>query len=141
MESLNKYKELYDNIDFKDREVVKTLLYYKPYFDKSDFISSGSSYNRIEPNQNMYLDLIDVYTDLDELVTSCDLSEKNKRLLRLVNSGYTISYIYTNFENYSKEATVKMFNRIAEKINEKQKEKEGRENDYSTSERRRKEVR
>ena len=127
MECLNKYKELYNNIDFKDKETIKKLIYFRPYFEKSDFISNGSSYNRIEPNQNMYLDLMDIYSDLDSIIEECNFSAKNKRLLRLLYSGYTVSYIYTNFENYNESATKMMFNRMLEKINEKQKEKEERE--------------
>lgn len=135
---MNKNKELYNKIDLSDRETVKNLLNYRAYFKNSQYSSNGSNFNRIETYQSVYSDLIDIYTDLDILIDECCFTNKSKRLLRMVVSGYDIHYIYTNFENYNQEATIKMFNRIAEKITEKQIEKEGKEDDYKTPERRRK---
>lgn len=130
---MGKNKELYRKIDLKDRESVKQLLYYRAEFQQSNFTSSGSSYNRIEPNYSLYTDLIEIYTDLDNLIEESNLTDKNMRLLRLVMSGYTISYIYKNFENYSKRATISMFDRTLEKINETQRKKEAKEDDDKTS--------
>jgi hypothetical protein len=48
-------------------------------------------------------------------------------------SGYTISYIYNNFENYRKRATISMFDRTLEKINETQRSKEAKEDDNKTT--------
>lgn len=121
---LNKYRRYYHSIDFEDREVIKNLLYYRPYFEKSGFISDGTAFNKVSVTQEAYVDLIGIYADLDNIIKECNFSAKNERLLNLVNSGYTINYIYTNFENYNKEATKKMFNRIAERINERQRERE-----------------
>lgn len=133
MEFLGKNNELYRKIDLKDRETVKQLLYHKAEFQKSNFTSSGSSYNRIQPNHSLYTNLIEVYTDLDILIEESDLTDKSMRLLRLVMSGYTISYIYNNFENYRKRATISMFDRTLEKINETQRSKEAKEDDDKTT--------
>ena len=130
---MGKNKELYKKIDLKDRESVKQLLYHKAEFQQSNFTSSGSSYNRIEPKYSLYTDLIEIYTDLDNLIEESNLTDKSMRLLRLVMSGYTISYIYENFENYSKRATISMFDRTLEKINETQRKKEAKEDDDKTS--------
>ena len=133
MEFLGKNNELYKKIDLKDRETVKQLLYHKAEFQKSNFTSSGSSYDRIQPNHSLYTSLIEVYIDLENLILESDLTDKNMRLIRMVMSGYTINYIYTNFENYEKEATIKMFNRTLEKINETQRSKEAKEDDDKTT--------
>ena len=74
-----------------------------------------------------------MYVDLENLILESDLTDKNMRLIRMVMSGYTINYIYTNFENYDKEATTKMFNRTLEKINETQRSKEAKEDDNKTT--------
>ena len=130
---MGKNKELYKKIDLKDRESVKQLLYHKAEFQQSNFTSSGSSYNRIEPKYSLYTDLIEIYADLDNLIEESNLTDKSMRILRLVMSGYTISYIYKNFENYSKRATISMFDRTLEKINETQRKKEAKEDDDKTS--------
>lgn len=117
---MGKYKRLYERIDFKDKNTIKQLLYHKAQFEATGYESNGSNFNRIEPAQSSYLDMLDIYRDLDELIDRCDFTVRNKTLLRLVMSGYSISYIYNNFENYNKEATVKMFNRIIERINQEQ---------------------
>ena len=135
---MSKYKELYNKIDLTDRETVKNLLLYRAYFEQTGFTSDGSAFNKISINQNSYTELLNIYIDLDVVIEECNLSVKNTTLLRLVVSGYTINYIYTNFENYNKEATKKMFNRIAEKIVERQLErnKEAEDNDDIAPERR-----
>ena len=130
---MGKNNELYKKIDLKDRETVKHLLYHKAEFQKSNFTSSGSSYDRVQPNHSLYTSLIEVYIDLENLILESDLTDKNMRLIRMVMSGYTINYIYTNFENYEKEATTKMFNRTLEKINETQRSKEAKEDDNKTT--------
>ena len=130
---MEKNKELYKKIDLKDRESVKQLLYHKAEFQQSNFTSSGSSYDRIQPNHSLYTSLIEVYIDLENLILESNLTDKNMRLIKMVMSGYTINYIYTNFENYDKEATIKMFNRTLEKINETQRKKEAKEDDDKTS--------
>lgn len=141
MEFLGKNNELYKKIDLKDRETVKQLLYHKAEFQKSNFTSSGSSYDRIQPNHSLYTNLIEIYIDLENLILESDLTDKNMRLIRMVMSGYTINYIYTNFENYEKEATTKMFNRTLEKINETQRSKEAKkEDDNKTTQWRRKRI-
>lgn len=122
-------RELYIKIDLKDRWTLKQLLLHRAEFQKSHFTSNGSSYNRIEPNYSLYTDLVEVYIDLDNIILESDLTDRNIRLLRLVMSGYTISYIYNNFENYDREATIKMFNRTLEKMIETQRNKEAREDD------------
>ena len=126
---MGKNNELYKKIDLKDRETVKQLLYHKAEFQRSNFTSGGSSYDRIQPNHSLYTSLIDVYIDLENLILESNLTDKNMRLIRIVMSGYTINDIYTNFENYDKEATIKMFNRTLEKINETQRSKEAKEED------------
>lgn len=123
---MERYKDLYYKIDFNDRETVKALLLHRAEIIGSKFTSDGTMYNKISPTHSIYSDLIDIYIDLDNLISETDLTNKNKRLLNLVMSGYSINYIYRNFENYSQEPTIKMFNRTVEKINEAQKEKEGR---------------
>lgn len=133
MEFLGKNNELYRRIDLKDRETVKQLLYHKAEFQQSNFTSSGSSYNRIETNYSLYTSLIEIYTDLDNLIEQSNLTDKNMRLLRIVMSGYEISDIYNKFENYEKESAIKMFNRTLEKINETQRSKEAKEDDYKTT--------
>lgn len=130
-----KNKILYRSIDLKDREVVKQLLYYRAEFQDSNFTSGGSQYNRVEPNHSLYTDLIDIYIDLDSLIEESGLTDKSMELLRLVMSGYTVSYIYNNFENYGKRATISMFDRTLEKINETQRKKEAKEDDYKTTQR------
>lgn len=131
---MGRIKELYRKVDFKDKETVKQLLYHGAVFKDSMYTSSGSSYNRIEPNHSLYTDLIDIYSDLDELIKESNLTDKNVRLLRLVMSGYTLSYIYENFENHGKSGTVNMFNRTIEKINETQRKKEeAKEDDNKTT--------
>lgn len=134
---MNKYKELYDKIDLKDKDTVKKLLYYRAQFETTGYEGSGSNFNRLDTSQSSYFEILDVYRDLDEIIHMCDFTVKNITLLRLVMSGYSISYIYNNFENYNKEATVKMFNRILERINQAQVEKEAKEDDYKTTKRRR----
>lgn len=133
---MNRHRDLYDNIDLSDRETVKNLLNYRASFKKSQYNSNGSNFNRIEPSQSFYSDLIDIYIDLDILIEECSFVGKSERLLRMVMSGYSIHYIYTNFENYNQEATIKMYNRIAERITEKQLEKEAKEDENKTPRRR-----
>ena len=130
---MGKNNELYQKIHLKDRATVKQLLSHKAEFQKSNFPSSGSSYDRVQPNHSLYTSLIEVYIDLENLILESDLTDKNMRLIRMVMSGYTINYIYTNFENYDKEATTKMFNRTLEKINETQRSKEAKEDDNKTT--------
>lgn len=124
-----KNRDIYEKINLKDRDTLKELLIHRAEFQKSNFTSNGSSYNRIEPNYNLYTDLVEVYIDLDNIIFESNLTDKNMRLLRMVMSGYTISYIYNNFENYEREATIKMFNRTLEKMIETQRNKEAREDD------------
>ena len=126
---ISKYSRLYDKIDLKDKKTVKNLLYHRAYFETIGFSSDGSAFNKIDSNHNTYASLIDIYADLDILIKECNFTEKNKRLLRLVESGYTINQIYVEFENYEKWSTLKMFDRIIERINEQQRKREVEKND------------
>lgn len=121
---MSKYNGIYNNIDFKDKRTVKNLLYYRHYFESTSFTSDGSLFNRVGINHDTYSDLIGIYADLDVIINECEFTEKNLKLLNLVEGGYTINHIYTIFEEYEMESTHKMFNRIVERINKKQKEKE-----------------
>lgn len=134
---MSRYSGAYKDIDFKDKNTIKSLLHYRSLFESTGFTSDGSMYNKLGGSQNVYSDLIDIYADLDVLISECDLSEKNKRLLHLVESGYTISQIYTDFENYDKSSTIEMFNRVVERITNKEIEKEARNNDDIATEWRR----
>lgn len=120
-------KRLYDRIDFKDRNTLKQLIEMREQFISTSFSSRGSAYDRNEPNQMFYDDIMLVYLDLDALIDKTDITDKRMRLLNLVMSGYSLYYIYTNFENYNQQATIKMFNRTLDKIAETQKLEEVKE--------------
>lgn len=108
--------DLYDMIDFSDRETLKQLLYKRAFFERSGYMSRGSAYDRNEINSNMYTDLIAIYMDLDDLIKRTNLTDRNLKLIELVMEGNTISYIYENIDGYSEYGTIKMFSRVLEKI-------------------------
>lgn len=115
---------VYDEIDFSDKKVLKELMYSRAVFENTVYSSSSSTYDRIEPNNLFYDNIMFLYMDLDRLIYSAGLTDKNIELLELVMSGYTVSYIYNNFKGYNESATIKMFNRALDKIVDKNKRNE-----------------
>lgn len=107
----------YDRIDLSDKETVKSLLLYQSHFKYSNYTSNTSSLECIASQQEMYTDLMVTYIVLEEIIEECNFTGKSHRLMRLIGSGYTISYIYSNFENYrTPQATFQMLDRIVDKI-------------------------
>lgn len=117
---------MYDSIDFSDKDTLKQLLYSRASFESTGYASRSSAFDRNEPNNNLYTEIMIMYMDLDELINSSGLTDKNMRLINLIMSGYTVSYIYENFENYDENATIKMFSRILDKISKTHRNKEVR---------------
>lgn len=113
---MNLEKYSYDNIDFSDRDTLKTLIDFRAEFKTTGYMSSFSGLANPKSYSTMNADILSIYIHLDELVENTELTQKNITLLRLVMSGYSVNYIYRNFENYNKEGTIKMYNRILEKI-------------------------
>lgn len=120
---------MYDSIDFSDKDTLKQLLYSRASFESTGYASRSSAFDRNEPNNNLYTEIMVMYMDLDILISKSGLTDRNMRLLNLVMSGYTISYIYKNFENYDKKSTSQMFNRALEKIIITYKKEGGKNND------------
>lgn len=113
---LNNNRDVYSRIDFSNKDTLKQLMYSRASFESTGYASRASAFDRNEPSNNLYTDIMIVYMDLDRLIEESDLTKRNMRLINLVMSGYTISYIYENFENYDENATIKMFGRILDKI-------------------------
>lgn len=119
------YKNYYNNIDLKNRDTLRELLYARALFESIGYTSSEPIYSQRDPYENVYHDIMTVYMELDELIDMCDLTKKNKSLLNLVMSGCTLADIYNNFENYNRNNVKEMFRRILIIMSEKQKEIEG----------------
>ena len=124
---MSRNRELYDNIDFSDMDTLKQLMYSRASFESTGYASRASAFDRNEPNNSLYTDIMIVYMDLDELIKESRLTDKNIELINLVMSGYTISYIYNNFQDYDKSATRKMFYRVLDRIATTCRNKEVRE--------------
>lgn len=126
---MNNNGDLYNRIDFTNKATLKQLLYSRAQFESTGYASRGSVFDRNEPSNNLYTEIMVMYMDLDALIGKSGLTDKNMRLLNLVMNGYTISYIYKNFENYEKKSTSQMFNRTLEKIIITYKKEGGKNND------------
>lgn len=115
---MNSGRYLYDDIDFSNRDTLKALMDYRAEFKTTGYMSSFSGLSNHKTHSTMNVNIMSIYDHLEELIKETDLTQKNITLLRLVMSGYSVNYIYRNFENYNKEGTIKMYNRILEKIAE-----------------------
>lgn len=126
---MNNNGDLYNRIDFTNKATLKQLLYSRAQFESTGYASRGSAFDRNEPSNNLYTEIMVVYMDLDSLIEKARLTDKNMRLLNLVMNGYTVSYIYENFENYDENSTIKMFGRVLDKLIITYKEEGGKNND------------
>ena len=108
----------YDDINFSDRDTLKILIDFRAEFKTTGYMSSFSGLSNHKTYSTMNVNIMSIYDYLEELISDTELTQKNITLLRLVMSGYSVNYIYRNFENYNKEGTIKMYNRILEKIAE-----------------------
>lgn len=127
---MNYARDLYKEVDFSNRNTLKQLLSSMAQFKNTGYANRSSMFDRVEPHNEIYTSVMLLYMDLESLIGRTDLTERNRRLIALVMNGYSINYIYSNFENYNKEATIKMYNRTLDKIIEKYKEEGGKSSAY-----------